>query len=140
MSRSAMLTRRRSPSSRIRRFGLRHRISTASSLNRGAIRTSRNWPDSASASSASTGRLRQITPPNADTGSHANARRYASSAEPPTAQPHGLLCLMIAQAGSSNSPTSSRPALRSSTLLNDSSLPPSCRTIESTSMRAPTCR
>ena len=53
--------------------------------------------------------------------------------------PHGLLCLMIAQAGSSNSWTSRRAELRSSTLLNDSSRPPSWRTIESTCMRAPAC-
>ena len=45
-----------------------------------------------------------------------------------------------AQAGTSNSPTSRRPELMSSTLLKDSSLPPSWRTIDSTSMRAPTWR
>jgi hypothetical protein len=49
MSRSAMLIRRRSPSSRMRRFGLRLRISTASSVKRGAITTSTNWFESASA-------------------------------------------------------------------------------------------
>ena len=42
------------------------------------------------------------------------------------AQPHGLLCLTIAHAGPSNSSTSSRAELRSSRLLNDSSLPCSC--------------
>ena len=46
-----------------------------------------------------------------------------AGASSPTAQPQGLLCLTIAQAGSSNSSTSSRAELRSSRLLNDSSLP-----------------
>ena len=36
--------------------------------------TSMNWPTSASASARSTRRFRQITPPKADIGSHANAR------------------------------------------------------------------
>ena len=45
-----------------------------------------------------------------------------------TAQPHGLLCLTITQAGSSNSSTSSRAAARSSRLLYESSLPCSWRT------------
>ena len=59
--------------------------------------------------------------------------------ELPTATPHGLLCFMIAQAGTLNSATSRRPELRSSTLLNERSLPPICLTIESTCMRVPDC-
>ena len=57
-SHSEMLTRRRSPSSRIRRFGFEDRTSTASPLMPGAITTSTNCPVSACASSASIGRSR----------------------------------------------------------------------------------
>src|SRR4051794_25618942 len=106
-------------------FGFEERIASASSVNLGAKTTSQNCLTSASANSASTGRLTVTTPPKADSGSQAKARSYASIGEPAAAQPHGLLCLMIAQVGTSNSCTSSRAELRSSTLLNDSSRPPS---------------
>jgi len=54
--------------------------------------------------------LIQITPPNADTGSHAKALRYASSVEPPSPTPQGLVCLMMAQTVSSNSYASCQAA------------------------------
>ena len=53
-SRSAMLTRRRSPSSRMRMFGLLESSSSASSVNCGAMMTSQNCFSSASANGAST--------------------------------------------------------------------------------------
>ena len=78
-----------------------------------------------------------MTPPKALWVSVASARRNASPTVLPTAAPHGLLCLMITAAGSSNSSTSFRPASRSSRLLNDSSLPCTFETIESRWVRAP---
>src|SRR5215217_6572271 len=65
-SHSVMFMRRRSLSSRMRRFGLVASASTASSVKRGASTTSTNCSRSAAASSRSTGRLKQMTPPNAD--------------------------------------------------------------------------
>ena len=50
-----------------------------------------------------TGRFVAITPPNADTGSQACARAWASAMSAPIAMPHGLACLMIATAGWSKS-------------------------------------
>ena len=76
-----------------------------------------------SASAPVTGRLTAITAPNADTGSPASARAYASSSVAPTATPHGLVCLMMAQAGSWNAATIVRAACRSARLLNESGLP-----------------
>ena len=55
-------------------FGLAASTSSASSVKRGANTTSQNCLTSASANSASTVRLTQMTPPNADSGSHAKAR------------------------------------------------------------------
>ena len=52
---------------------------------------------------AVTGRFAAITPPNAETGSHSWALRWASATSAPTAMPHGLACLMIATHGSSKS-------------------------------------
>ena len=52
---------------------------------------------------ALTGRLAATTPPKADTGSQACARRCASAMSAPIAIPHGLACLMIATAGASKS-------------------------------------
>ena len=54
MSRSATLTPRRSPSSRMRMFGLVESSSSASSVNDGAMMTSQNCFSSASANAAST--------------------------------------------------------------------------------------
>ena len=53
-----------------------------------------------SASASSTGRLKTSTPPNADSGSQANALSYASLTVSATAVPQGLLCLTITHAGS----------------------------------------
>ena len=50
-----------------------------------------------------TGRFAAITPPKADTGSQAWARRWASATSAPTAMPQGLACLMIATAGAEKS-------------------------------------
>src|ERR1039458_6336098 len=47
------------------------------------------------AASASTVRLTPMTPPKADTGSHSRALRQASASEGCSAQPHGLVCLMM---------------------------------------------
>jgi hypothetical protein len=78
---------------------LRPRISSAPALNDGATTHSTNRPDTASAVASSTPTVNEMTEPNADTGSHASALRYASSASAPTASPHGVVCLMIAQQG-----------------------------------------
>ena len=57
-----------------------------------------------------TGTLVAITPPKAETGSHACALRCASATSAPTAMPHGLACLMIATAGSLKSYAARRAA------------------------------
>src|SRR5262245_30250143 len=69
---------------------------------------SRNKLESSSEAAWSTGRLRATMPPNAETGSHARARANASATVDPSATPHGVLCLMITQAGSSYSFTAER--------------------------------
>ena len=61
----------------------------------------------------SDGTVEDADHPNADIGSAASARSYASSIEAATATPHGFACLTITQAGSSNSRSSMRPAFRS---------------------------
>ena len=43
--------------------------------------------------------LKAMTDPKAETGSVARAFRNASAADPATAMPHGVVCLMIAQQG-----------------------------------------
>ncbi|MNU00410.1 hypothetical protein D3C72_2435340 [compost metagenome] len=48
-------------------------MALASSVNAGAISTSRNWPVTASTVSASTGRLKAMMPPKALVVSVANA-------------------------------------------------------------------
>ena len=63
-----------------------------------------------SAISLVTGRLAAITPPKAETGSQACARRCASATSAPTATPHGLACLMMATAGWSKSYAARRAA------------------------------
>src|SRR3954447_381923 len=73
MSRSPTFSRRRSPSWRMRMFGLVASSASASSVYDGAIRTSANCLVSASAKPRSIGPLTQTTPPNADIGSHAKA-------------------------------------------------------------------
>src|SRR6478672_1227116 len=61
-----------------------------------SVKTSATWR----AISTDTGRLTAITPPNAETGSHSCARRWASATSAPTAMPHGFACLMMATGGS----------------------------------------
>ena len=76
----------------------------------GATITSVKTSATCSAIATDTGRLAAITPPNAETGSHACALRCASATSAPTAMPHGLACLMIATAGSSKSYAARRAA------------------------------
>ncbi len=66
-------------------------------------------------------------PPNADMGSHSQARVYASSGWAPIAVPQGFVCFTITQAGSGSSVTRRQAASRSRMLLNESSLPWSLR-------------
>ena len=69
-----------------RRFFLRPRISTAPSANSGATMHSTNRLEIASAASSSTGTVKAITEPNADTGSHGErlaVRLHAPSRPPP---------------------------------------------------------
>ena len=91
-------------------FFLRGSTSTAPSSYAGATITSVNTSATCSAIATDTGRLTAITPPNAETGSQAWARRCASATSAPTAMPHGLACLMIATAGSSKSYAARRAA------------------------------
>jgi len=60
-----------------------------------SVKMGRTWP----AMVASTSPFVAITPPYAETGSQAWARRWASATVSPTAMPHGLACLMMATAG-----------------------------------------
>ena len=65
----------------------------------------------------STGRFSATMPPKAETGSQARARANASATVAPRATPHGVLCLMMTQAGPSYSFTAAREASRSRRLL-----------------------
>jgi len=69
---------------------------------------------SACAVSRSTGRLTATMPPNDESRSASRARTYASAADVPVAAPQGLVCLITAAAGSSNSSTMRAAASRSS--------------------------
>ena len=82
-------------------FFLAASTSTAPSSYAGATTTSVKTSATCSAIATDTGTLVAMTPPNADTGSHACALRCASATSAPTAIPHGLVCLMIATAGRS---------------------------------------
>ena len=73
------------------------RRKTSPSLKAGATMHSTKSCAIASAASSSTGTVKAITDPKALTGSQASAFSYASRAERPTASPHGVVCLMIAQ-------------------------------------------
>ena len=90
--------------------GLLDSSSTAPSSYAGATTTSVKTSATCSAIARLTGRLVAMTPPNADTGSHACALRWASATSAPTAMPHGLACLMIATHGSSTSCAARRAA------------------------------
>ena len=91
-------------------FFLAASTSTAPSSYAGATITSVKTSATCSAIATLTGRLAAITPPKADTGSQAWARRWASAMSAPTAIPHGLACLMMATAGSSKSSAARRAA------------------------------
>ena len=63
--------------------------------------------------------MRRSDPPRTRAGS-------CPQASQPSAQPQGFVCLMIADAGSSNSPINCHAASRSTRLLYESSLPCNC--------------
>src|SRR5687768_5731186 len=86
---SAFVDHRAVPTS-TRIFFLRPTTASASAVNSGATMHSTNRLDTASAASASTGAVNEMTAPNAETGSHASALRYASIVDVPTASPHGV--------------------------------------------------
>jgi len=91
--------------------------SSASGVYDGATSTStKSWPIS-STSARSISRLVAMIEPNADTGSHSNARRYASTRLGADASPLGLVCLMIATVGAANSCGMAHAASRSTRLL-----------------------
>ena len=94
----------------MRRFFLACSTSTAPSSYAGARITSVNTSATWWAIATLTGPFAAITPPKADTGSQAWARRCASATSAPTATPQGLACLMIATAGSSKSYAARRAA------------------------------
>ena len=100
---------------------------SASSVNPGAISTSRNCAATVSTVAASIGRLKAMMPPNADTGSVATAFLYASIGVSAIATPQGFACLTMTHAGSANVFTHSQAASLSAMLLYESSLPCSCR-------------
>src|SRR5713101_8415488 len=113
-------------SSSNRKFFFAAKSALAFSSNPGAAIHSTNSFATSSAVAASTTRLNASTPPNAETGSHARAFKYASSSVFCSAVPQGLLCLMITVAGFSNSAARLRAASKSTKLLYDSSFPWSC--------------
>ncbi len=78
-------------------------MSSASSSKPGATTTSVNTSAICRARSAVTGPLAAMTPPKAETGSHALALAWASARSVPTAMPHGLECLMMATHGAAKS-------------------------------------
>ena len=81
----------------------------------------------ATAVTRSTTVLNATTPPNADCGSDDNAFLNASSAVPAMAMPQGVVCLMIAQAGTlCHNEAVHIAASRSRMLLKESSLPWRC--------------
>ena len=96
-------------------FFLPCRTSTAPSSYAGATITSVNTSATCWAISTDTATLVAITPPNAETGSHACALRWASATSAPTAMPHGLACLMIATVGTSPCSWAARSAASVST-------------------------
>ena len=108
------------------RFFFAAKIALDFSSKPGAAMHSTKSFATSSAVAASTARLNASTPPNAETGSHASAFKYASSSDACSAVPQGLLCLMITAAGLENSAARLRAASRSTKLLYESSLPWSC--------------
>ena len=104
--------------------------SSASSEKPGAKSTSTNCSKSASASSRVDRAVERDDAAEGATAGRTRTRaRRRRAPAPPTATPHGLLCLTIAHAGQLELVDEQRArALRSSRLLNDSSLPSSCLT------------
>jgi hypothetical protein len=95
-------------------------MAIASSVASGAMMTSVKMSVIARAASASSVRLSATMPPKADVVSQASALRYAATRLSPSATPHGLACLMMAQAAvraGSNSATHSKAASVSLMLL-----------------------
>ena len=86
-------------SSSRRRFFFAAKIALALPSKPGAAMHSTKSLATSSAVAASTTRLNASTPPNAETGSHASAFRYASRKVACSAVPQGLLCLMMTAAG-----------------------------------------
>ena len=82
----------------------------AASSKLGATITSVNTSESASAKDKGTSRLTATIPPNADMGSHAFARMYASVMSSWVARPQGFACLMTATVGSPPIECTSRQA------------------------------
>src|SRR5882672_7406843 len=113
-------------SSSKRRFFFAAKTALAFSSNPGAAMHSTKSFATSSAVAASTTRLNASTPPNAETGSHASAFKYASRRAACSAVPQGLLCLMITATGLENSAARLRAASRSTKLLYESSFPWSC--------------
>src|SRR3990167_6696051 len=91
--------------SNTRKFGFSAKIARLSLAYAGAITTSIKILAIALATSALHGLFNATIPPKADCVSASNARLYASSMVAPNATPQGLACLMITQAGVSNSRT-----------------------------------
>ena len=89
--------------------------SSASASNAGATTTSVKMSATVRAISTVTGRLVAMMPPNAETGSHSWALRWASAMSVPTAMPHGLACLMTATVGWSPWSYAARTAASAST-------------------------
>ena len=69
------------------------------------------------AAAASSGRFTATMPPNGEIGSQRNAFSHASTSDPATATPHGVVCFTITTAGASNSATHSNAASVSFRLL-----------------------
>ena len=74
-------------------------MSSASSSKPGAMTISVKMSLTWAAISAVTTPLAAMTPPKAESGSHAFAFRCASARSVPRAMPHGLECLMMATHG-----------------------------------------
>ena len=109
-----------------RTFCLGLKTCSAAGLKDGANNTSTNCLETASAVAPSTSRLNAMMPPNADVGSVANARWYATKGSCAIATPHGLACLTMTQAGTSKLRQHCHAASASAILLYDSSFPWSC--------------
>ena len=95
------------PAARIRSAVFFFRMSSAPGSTEGAITTSANSLEIASAVAASSARFMAMMPPKALTGSLASARSQAARRLPATATPQGLACLTMTRAGSENSAASS---------------------------------